>query len=220
MLCVLVNSWHCQYSLRLRRICDDDETFEKRASEYQHYFIARDHKPSIVEKQFSAVKKKRCEARQKQTKQDKVSHLKFITSYNPALPNIHNIIQNNRSILYTDENMKKIFPSKSITTLYRREKNLQEILSPSLFPAKSKNSESCITLCKKCDICKNYLISDNKFESKVTGGFYNVRGNLPCNSSYVIYLISCKKCEDQYIISTIKWEILAMPAIYKHTWHE
>ena len=194
-------------ALRLRRICDDDETFEKRSSEYQNYLIARDHKPSIVKKQFSEVKKKtRSEARQKQTKQDKVSDLKFITTYNPALPNIHNIIQNNLSILHTDENMKKIFPSKSIKTLYRREKNLKEILSPSLFPAKPKNNESCITSCKKCDICKNYLITDNKFKCKVTGRFYNVRGNLCCNSSNVIYLISCKNCEDQYIGSAIDFK--------------
>ena len=102
--------------LWLRRICADDETFKKRSSDYQNYLIARYHKPSIVKKQFSEVKKKaRPEARQKYTKQDKVSHLKFITSYNPALPNIHNIIQKNLSIL-------KIFPSKSINTLYRREK--------------------------------------------------------------------------------------------------
>ena len=100
---------------KIRRICDDDETFEKRSSEYQNYLIARDHKPSIVKKQFSEVKKKtRSEAWQKQTKQDKVSDLKFITTYNPALSNIHNIIQSNLSILHTDENMKKIFPSKSI----------------------------------------------------------------------------------------------------------
>ena len=72
-------------ALRLRRICDDDEILEKRSSEYQNYLIARDHKPSIVKKQFSEVKRKtRPEARQKQTKQDKVSDLKFITTYNPA----------------------------------------------------------------------------------------------------------------------------------------
>ena len=141
----------------------------------------------------------RSEVRQKQTKQDKVSHLKFITSYNPLLPNIHNIIQNNLSLLHSDKNMKKISPSKSIETLYRREKNLKEILPPSLFPAKPKNSESCIKSYEKCDICKNYFIIDNKFKCKVTGRFYNVRGNLCCNSSNVIYLISCKNCEDQYI---------------------
>ena len=78
--------------------------------------------------------------------------------------------------------MKEIFSSKSIKTLYRREKTLKEILSPSLFPAKPKNSEICITSCKKCDIYKNYLITDNKFKCKVTGWFYNVRGNLCCNN--------------------------------------
>ena len=132
-----------------------------------------------------------------------MSDLKFITTYNAALPIIHNIIQNTLSILRTDENLKKLFPFKSMKTLYRRKKNLKEILSPSLFSAKARNSESCITSCKTCDICKNYLITDNKFKCKVTGRFYNVRGNLSCNSSNVIYLISCKNCEDQYIGSAI-----------------
>ena len=125
--------------------------------------------------------------------------LKFITTNNLAWPHIHNIIQNNISILNTDQNMIKIFPSKSIKTLYRREKYLKEILSPFLFPAKSKNNGNCITSCKKCDICKNYLIIDNKFECKIAGRFYNVRSKLSCNSSNVIYLISFKNCEDQYI---------------------
>ena len=40
-------------ALRLRRICDDDNTFDKRSSEYQNYLIARDHKPSTVKRQFS-----------------------------------------------------------------------------------------------------------------------------------------------------------------------
>ena len=194
-------------ALRLRRICDDDETFKKRSSEYQNYLIARDHKPSIVKKQFSEIKnKRRFEARKKQTKEDKVSDLKLITTYNPALLNIHNIIQKNLSILHTDENMKKVCPSTSIKTLHRREKNLKEILSLSLFPAKLKNSESCITSCKKCDIFKNYLLTDNKFKCKVTGRFYIVRANLSCNSINVIYLISCKNCDKQYIGSAIDFK--------------
>ena len=109
------------------------------------------------------------------------------------MPNICNIIQNNLSILHTDENMKKNFPSKTIR--------------PSLFPAKHKNSESCITSCKKCDICKNYLITDNNFKCKVTGRFCNVRGNLSCNSNNAIYSISCKNCEDQYIGSAIDFKV-------------
>ena len=87
------------------------------------------------------------------------------------MPNIHYIIQNNLSILHIDENVKKIFPSKSMKTLYWREKNRKQFLSPSLFPAKPKNSESCITSCKKCEICKSYLITDNKLSVKLLAGF-------------------------------------------------
>ena len=53
-------------ALRLRRICDDDDTFDKRSLEYQNYLIARDHKPSTVKKHFSEVKNiTRTEARKK-----------------------------------------------------------------------------------------------------------------------------------------------------------
>ena len=150
-------------------------------------------------------KKTRSEARQKQTKA-KVSDLKFITTYNPALPNIYNIIQNNLSTLHTDENVKKIFLSKSIKNLYWREKNRKQFLSHSLFPAKPNNSESFITSCKKCEICKSYLIIDNKFKCKVTGWFYNIRSNLCCNTSNVIYLICYKNCKDQHIESAIDFK--------------
>ena len=97
-------------ALRFRCISNDDETFDKRSTEYQNYLIAREHKPSLVKQQFPEVRKKtRAEARQKQNRKEKVSYVKFIATYNPALHNINKIIKNNRSILYTDEKMKKYF---------------------------------------------------------------------------------------------------------------
>ena len=78
--------------------------------------------------------------------------------------------------------MKKLFPPSSLTTIYRREKNLKEILSCSLFPPKFSKNESSISTCNKWDICKNYLISNNKFQCKVTVTVDNVRGSLSCNS--------------------------------------
>ena len=92
--------------------CDDDVTFDKRSLEYQNYPITREHTPSTVKRQFFEIRNKtRAEARTKQEKRDKVSNVKFIITYNPALPNINKIIQNNLSILHTGEDMKKRFPS-------------------------------------------------------------------------------------------------------------
>ena len=44
-------------ALRLSRICDSDEKFEKHSVEYQNYLTARDYKPGKVKKQFSDIKK-------------------------------------------------------------------------------------------------------------------------------------------------------------------
>ena len=44
-------------ALRLRRICDSDEKFEKHAAEYQNYLIAQNYNPGKVKKQFSDIKK-------------------------------------------------------------------------------------------------------------------------------------------------------------------
>ena len=50
---------------RLRRICDRDENFDIRSYEYKIYLIARDYKPTLVKRQFYAIKNiSSCEARQ------------------------------------------------------------------------------------------------------------------------------------------------------------
>ena len=44
-------------ALRLRRICDSDEKFEKHSAEYQSYIIARDYRPGKIKQKFQALKK-------------------------------------------------------------------------------------------------------------------------------------------------------------------
>ena len=59
-------------TLRLRRICDDDKTFDKLSIEYHNYLIAKEHKPSLVKQKFSEVRKKtRTEARQKKIEKER-----------------------------------------------------------------------------------------------------------------------------------------------------
>ena len=103
---------------------------------------------------------------------EKVNDVKFITTYNRALPNINKIIKNNLSILYTDETMKKIFPPNTIDA-----KILRKFYHLLCF-LKVKQIENSITSCNKCDTCKNFLVPDAKFKCKVTGRVYNIRGKL------------------------------------------
>ena len=59
---------------------------------------------------------------------------------------------------------------------------------------KAEGSRSCGSLV--CQICKDesFLKFGSKFRSNVTGKTYDIHYNLDCNSSNVVYLISCKSC--------------------------
>ena len=63
----------------------------------------------------------------KQEKQDGVSDSKFITTYNPALPNTNEIIQNNLFILHINDGMKKSF--LSYYTLKKRKESQRKFVS-------------------------------------------------------------------------------------------
>ena len=81
-------------ALRLRRICDSDEKFEKHSAEYQNYLIARDYKPGKAIKQFSDFKKRtKGEPRKPKLHKTTFSTLyNLVTQYNLLLPNLKTMI--------------------------------------------------------------------------------------------------------------------------------
>ena len=47
-----------------------------------------------------------------------------------------------------------------------------------------------------------YVTVNSRFKSSHDDKSYSINYNLNCNSSYVVYLITCKKCSLQYVGST------------------
>ena len=97
--------------------------------------MAWDYKPDKVKKQFSDIKKlAREEARKHKLHKTTFSTLcNLITQYNPFLSNLKSIIRNHFPTLYSNQQILDIFPQNTISFTYKRNKNLREILSPSLF---------------------------------------------------------------------------------------
>ena len=90
----------------------------------------------------------RTEARQPKSKSDLTNTTKLITTYNPHIPDITKLLSKHMVILHSDNEMKKLFPMRSISTVYRRCKNLKEIIAPSTYPAKQSVMKNSITSCK------------------------------------------------------------------------
>ena len=116
---------------RLRRICDSDPKFYIRSSEYQNYLFATDDNPTLVKKQFHSVRNTtRSDARQVKRKSHRLN-VNLVTVYNPMIKNLETVIRSNLPILYSDPEMKNIFPEGSINITYKRGKSLREFISPS-----------------------------------------------------------------------------------------
>ena len=143
-------------ALRLRRICDSDERYDERSEEYQKYVIARDSQPGSVKRQFEEFKKlSRSEARRPKVKSNQMRKLNFFTTYNPSLPNMDTLVKKYLKLLHSDENLKELFPVSAFNTIYRRNKKLKELLSPSLYSNRKSTKSNNIISCNSYDICKN-----------------------------------------------------------------
>ena len=106
----------------------------------------------------------------------------------------------------SDENLKELFPTSAFNNTYRRNKNLKELLSPSLYPKRKSAKSNSIICCNDCDICNNYMVFGNMFTCTVTDKKYFVKGELHCNSCNAICFVECSNCKYQYIGSALNFK--------------
>ena len=141
---------------------------------------------------------------QPQTKEYK-QILPLVLDLNPRLPSIGKIINKYKHLIYDLPSLKKKkFPVGSIIPAFRRTKIIKEILSskPREQHRTPDDQRGCFKCTGKCDLCRNYLKETNCFTSTSTSRMYPITQILNCKSKNVIYLVTCKKCNVQYVGST------------------
>ena len=84
---------------------------------------------------------------------------------------------------------------------YKRPSNLQDMLVHSQLN-RTVNAGS-VSKCNRprCSHCSS-IVESNSFLSTTASASFSVRENFTCASSDVIYLITCKKCNIQYVGQT------------------
>ena len=55
---------------------------------------------------------------------------------------------------------------------------------------------------RRCEVCR-YLEENSKFKGSHEDRKYSINYHFDCNSSNVVYLITCQKCSLQYVGSTV-----------------
>ena len=194
-------------ALRLRRICSSDKIFDNRAAELIGYLVARGYDERFVRRQIRRAKRiNRNEALTPAQERKKNNRTPFVVTYHPGLPNIGGILRDLHPLLHMSDRCKKAIKECPMVA-FRRPKSLKDYLVNARIRPDNNNSVPGNYRCSstRCEICrnKNYLNIGNTFVSNTTGKSYNINYNLDCNSSSVIYLLSCKICGKQYVGSTV-----------------
>ena len=191
-------------ALRIRRVCSTSAFFDKHAAQLTTYLILRQYKEKRVRRVINEVKAIPRETLLGPSSQNSTNRIPFVTNYCPQLPRFNSIFRKYECILKSDEHLNKVFPEKPVVA-YRRTPTLRDILVKSnlkpILPEPSKPHGFYHCHRHNCTTC-SHSIESTTFYAHHTGTNHNVQGYITCNTSNVIYIITCTKCNKQYIGET------------------
>ena len=186
---------------RYRRIISRDNTFENSLMDLRNYFMDRDYPPSVLNSAFQlASSLSQNDALIPSSSEKNSDVIPFVVTYNPSLPNIGHVINKYWDLLKLSksENVQCVYKQFKPIIAYKRPYNLRNHLVRSDFSSQNISFVSSACNRSRCSHCKNIKV-DSSFTSNVTGDSYCLRHNTNCRTNDVIYAISCKKCNIQYI---------------------
>ena len=92
------------------------------------------------------------------------------TEYNPHLPAVAPVLNRHKHILLLDPSVSAAIPPDSIFASYKQPKSIKDMLVRSKFVSNdqacdSNNLDHGCKPCKKCYMCKSYLVEAKTFKS-------------------------------------------------------
>ena len=117
---------------------------------------------------------------------------------------IYDILKSNHNILQVNEEHRTLFKEVPMVS-FRRAKCIKDVL----VRAKLQDEKWQPGSCNKCNrsncLVDDFLEASSTFTNSSGDRTYNLRkGSLYCNSTNVVYKLSCLTCGKQYIGSTIR----------------
>ena len=191
-------------ALRILRICSDLETAKKRCDELTNNLTRRGYNKTKVRQQvqraldnFMDPPPPRANATSRQ--------LFFTADYHPALPDIKGILTTFLPVLHESDKMKEILPSPP-TMSFRQPTNLKKSLCRAKLkqPEDTEDDSQPAKKCgkRRCQICNFFECCDFITSATNKRKFKCRNRNSSCDSLWVIYVISCPKCNMQYVGQT------------------
>ncbi|EDO36531.1 predicted protein [Nematostella vectensis] len=193
-------------SIKMQSV-EPEESFNNRCNELANYLLKRGYKPAFLKRQILRVANiSRIDALRPNNNNHKNSRrIPFVTTYNPTLPNINNIIRRNYNLLLSSKRCHKVFTEPPLVA-FRRSPNLRDILVKAKLPSDRSPTNQppgafrCGKNCLTCPFIRTDGLTSYTFFS--TGETRPITSHITCNTKNVIYMIQCNRCNLQYIGET------------------
>ena len=191
---------YCQ-ALRVMERCSTIDLARPHLEQLRQRFLDRNYPEQVVTDQIKkAESKDRKSLIFKQRKQNSGGDKKvrLIFTNNQANPPIHQWIREGKKYL---KSAKARVLADNMQVVYKQPKNLQQMAGG----AKRGGNRAPRVAdrgCHKCNHCRVAcpVIKETKeFKSSNTGRRYFINEKVDCDSSYVVYLATCLRCQGQYV---------------------
>ena len=190
-------------ALCLNRICSENRFFDNRCNQLECWLKDRDYNEKVARQQILKARKfTRKDLLNQHSKTKGRNKLVFNFTYHPAYSKLKHNLSNINLRLSPDAQHLKVFPEVPIVG-FRRGKSFKDLLAKVLVE-KESDGKSCCCQGKSCKVC-TFLEENNIFTNQEGSDTYKIKEglHLDCNSENVIYFITCKKYNKQYVGSCI-----------------
>ena len=175
--------------------------------------LNRGYRPKVVD---AAIVKARCLDRSEALKKVEKSveeneRVRFITTYDPRLPNIGKILKENHKVmLESDGRLKGAFP-KPPMVCFKRPPNIKDILCRAKLPPKRSNMRTKkpgMRRCTKpfCRMCPYTGLQPDQLREFISfahsGERIDIKSPIDCQDSNVLYELHCVKDSLAYLGET------------------
>ena len=190
--------------LRLRRLCSTEKEFSQQADIMASFMKNRGYPDNIVTEAILRAKHVPRRKALETTSKDQSKDRTILTLvYHPHNIIVKNILLDNFRILQKDPKLKDVF-AKPPLVAYLRDTSLRNQLVHSSFQPPSgqpPGNKSCLK--PKCKACPFLNTTTTTFKGP-SGNSFTIRSSFTCQSTNVVYIISCCQCNKMYVGETYR----------------
>ena len=188
--------------LRAKRICSNNDDFDRASDQIIDFFEARGYPSDITKRASERISNVgRTTALRTKSSRSQSQRIPLVLPFHSSVNPIRRIIFKHYKTLMSDPSTKEVFPHLPVTA-YKRERNISDHLVRAAHPLRSGDENPGTYPCGRgrCNTCKyvtrgTVLVCGPSNTNQINTRF-------TCTSSNVVYAITCTNCKILYIGET------------------